>query len=211
MIKTKSRSIYSKIAFEIASKIASGEIGENSHFTKRSLTGLQYEVSHETVRRALGLLSLLGILETQSNVGYIVKSQKKAAEYIEQYQSCLDIQNLKQTLKGLVDRRDLLNVEIAEITKQLLVMTESFQNSNRFGNYEFEIQEGAEIVGMSISGCNFRQKTGATIAAIRRGPDFIISPPPETVFEAGDIIVAVCDYRDIELIKDLTKANPNDV
>ena len=76
--------VYSQVAFDVASKIASGDIREGDRFTGRSLMGSQYGVSSETIRRAMLHLSDMGIISVQNNVGSTVLSQKRAKEYVAQ-------------------------------------------------------------------------------------------------------------------------------
>lgn len=57
--------VYSQVAFDIAAKIAVGELKEGDRFSGRSLMSSQYGVSPETIRRALGHLSYLGIVATK--------------------------------------------------------------------------------------------------------------------------------------------------
>lgn len=47
------------------------------------------------------------------------------------------------------------------------------------------------VVGKSIEDLAIRKKTGVTVVAISRKGQSIVSPPPEMVFEDGDLIVAV--------------------
>lgn len=47
------------------------------------------------------------------------------------------------------------------------------------------------VVGKSIEDLAIRKKTGVTVVAISRKGQSIISPPPETVFEEEDLIVAI--------------------
>ena len=47
------------------------------------------------------------------------------------------------------------------------------------------------VVGKSIEELAIRKKTGVTVVAISRKGQSIISPPPETVFEEEDLIVAI--------------------
>ena len=53
MRKGHGQPVYSKIAFDLAVKIASGELREGTKITGRSLMGTQYKASPETIRRAL--------------------------------------------------------------------------------------------------------------------------------------------------------------
>ena len=61
--------IYLQVAYDIAAKIATGVLAEQERFSGRSLMSSQYGVSPETIRRALRLLSDMGIIAVQENVG----------------------------------------------------------------------------------------------------------------------------------------------
>jgi TrkA domain protein len=54
------------------------------------------------------------------------------------------------------------------------------------------------MVGKSISELAIRKRTGATIIALSRKGESIISPPPETVFEEGDLIVVIGEREQIK-------------
>ncbi len=77
--------VYAQIAYDIAHKIATGEIKENERFSGRSLMSSRYAVSPETVRRALKILSDVGIIASQHPTGSVPLSQQRAAEYVEKH------------------------------------------------------------------------------------------------------------------------------
>ena len=54
------------------------------------------------------------------------------------------------------------------------------------------------MVGKSIEDLAIRKRTGVTIIAISRGGQSIISPPPEMVFEEGDLIVVIGEREQIK-------------
>lgn len=54
------------------------------------------------------------------------------------------------------------------------------------------------MVGKSIEDLAIRKRTGVTIIALSRKGRSIISPPPETVFEEGDLIVAIGEREQIK-------------
>ena len=54
------------------------------------------------------------------------------------------------------------------------------------------------VIGKSIENLEIRKKTGVTIIALSRKGQSIISPPPETVFEEGDLIVATGERAQIK-------------
>ncbi len=54
------------------------------------------------------------------------------------------------------------------------------------------------VIGKSIENLEIRKKTGVTVVAISRKGQSIVSPPPETVFEEGDLIVATGERAQIK-------------
>lgn len=72
--------VYEQVAFDIAAKIASGELKEGDRFFGRSLLSSQYGVSFETVRRTVGLLNDLGIVSIKNNIGSTVTSQNARSD-----------------------------------------------------------------------------------------------------------------------------------
>ena len=194
--------IYSQVAFDIASKIVSGEIKVGERFTGRSLMGSQYGVSAETIRRAMRLLGDMGIVSTQNNVGSTVLSQKRAVEYVEQYQAYSDLRALKVSLREMVAKRDQLNAEINQTFSRMMDLSERFRSSDRLRTYEFQVSEG-HMAGRSIGELQFRQKTSATIVAVRKGEEILLSPGPQTVLSAGDVLVVACELSQLEAVSRL--------
>ncbi|MDQ7038877.1 MAG: cation:proton antiporter regulatory subunit [Aquificota bacterium] len=55
-----------------------------------------------------------------------------------------------------------------------------------------KVQEGANISGKTIAESQIRKRTGASIVAIIRGEDMIVSPDPyKTTVQPGDVLVVV--------------------
>lgn len=194
--------VYSQVAFDVASKIASGDIREGDRFTGRSLMGSQYGVSSETIRRAMRHLSDMGIISVQNNVGSTVLSQKRAREYVEQYQEDKDLRALKAELREMLAQRDALNEKINATVQRIIDLGERFWRSDRMRTYEFRVSDGP-AAGQSIGGLQFRQRTGATIVAVRSGETVLLSPSPQTVLHSGDVLVVACELEQIEAVSDL--------
>lgn len=192
--------VYSQVAFDIAAKIASGELQEGDRFSGRSLMGSQYGVSSETIRRAIGHLSDLGIVSIRTNVGSTVLSQRRAMEYVERYQASRDLLVLKAKLRDMMAQRDQLNEEITQTFKQISDLWERFRASDRFRTYEFQVHPGSQAAGKSIGQLQFRQKTGATIVAIQKGDQVLLSPGPQTQLAHGDVLIVACELTQIELV-----------
>ena len=198
--------VYSQVAFDIAAKIASGELKEGDRFSGRSLMSSQYGVSPETIRRAIGHLSDLGIVSIKNNIGSTVISQKRAMEYVEQYQTNRDLLALKARLREMIARRDALNEEINQTFGQISDLWERFRSSDRLRTYEFPIQAGTAADGRTIGQLQFRQETGATIVAVHKSGELQLSPGPQTLLRAGDVLIVACEIQQIDQVSSLLGA-----
>lgn len=185
--------IYLQVAYDIAAKIASGALAEQERFSGRSLMSSQYAVSPETIRRALRLLSDMGIIEVRENVGSQVLSKQRAKEYVEHYEMGRDLLMLKNELNQLVTQHNQINERITYVVGQITDLSDRFRSSDGLRTYEFLVSKDSHIEGKSISGLDFRKRTGATIVAVRRGEEIMLSPTPETVLRENDLLVIACD------------------
>ena len=68
---------YLQIARDLAERIARGELPEGSRIYGRSVMASEYNVSPETIRRALRLLSDMKVVEVKPQSGAVVLSQQK--------------------------------------------------------------------------------------------------------------------------------------
>lgn len=190
--------IYLQVAYDIAAKIASGALAERERFSGRSLMSSQYGVSPETIRRALRLLSDMGIIEVQENVGSRVVSKQRAVEYVEHYERRRDLMTLKGELNQLMAQRRQLDERISDMVEQITDLSDRFKNSDSLRTYEFVVSGEAMIEGKSIGRLDFRKHTGATIVAVRRKDEILLSPTPQTVLKEQDLLVIACDVADVD-------------
>jgi len=54
-----------------------------------------------------------------------------------------------------------------------------------------EVDDGAELAGVSLETASVREETGASIIAIQRGAETIPNPAPDTRIRAGDTLVTL--------------------
>lgn len=203
MKHTQSPPIYLQVAYDIAAKIAAQELKEGQRFTGRSLMGSQYNVSPETIRRAMRLLSDVGIISIQQNVGSVVASRARALEYIERAKADTNLRALKHQLQSLIEQRDQLNGQINDTFERICNLEERFHHSDQFRTYEFTLEPGSPVAGASIGTLSFRQRTGATVIAVRRGDEMEISPGPQTALQVGDTLLVACNLTDISRVEEL--------
>ncbi len=76
---------YITIAADLADRIVRGEYQEGQKVFGRSTLAGKYNVSPETIRRALTLLQEVGIVEVAPGVGVVVKSSEVARKYLDDF------------------------------------------------------------------------------------------------------------------------------
>lgn len=199
--------VYSQIALDIAVRIARGDLKENTKISGRSKMASEYNVSPETIRRSFQLLQDMKIIEVLQSSGAIIKSRDNALKYIERNNIGNDFRNLKRELNSLLKERSNMDKRINEIVDQVIDYSERFRNIKPLYTLEFEIPKNSSILKKSITETNFWQNTGATIVAVKRLDDIILSPGPYFVFEPHDVIVVTGDMGISQRIQDLIKDN----
>ena len=185
--------VYSQIALDIALRITHGELAENTKIYGRSVMASEYGVSPETIRRALKLLEDMEIVETKHNSGSIIISAKNAKTYIERFGEQNDIRLMQKKLNNLLSKQEDLNDQISDIVDSIVRMNDKFSKTNPFQNHEIALPSNSSIIGRTLSDLNFWQETKATVIAIRRDNNIILSPGPYVLLEAEDTIIFIGD------------------
>lgn len=201
--------VYQQIALDIANKVLDGRypLGERLH-GRSSLAG-QYNVSPETIRRALYLLKDVGIVEIQHGIGAEVVSVEKAADYIARFQSISTFAEQKEQLLHLVGEQQRLEAKLQNALRDFIEGTEQYKYFNPYTPFEIRVQPQAALVGQTPSSCNFWQNTGATIIAIKREEELVLSPGPYIAFEPGDVVVVVGSEEAYRRAKELICGRPS--
>lgn len=181
---------YINIAIDIASRIVRGEYREGQKIFGRSTLAGKYNVSPETIRRALTLLQDTGIVTVSPGVGVVVKSRKEAEVFLAQSGQRQMLRDVQERLHYLLREKDKLNKEIEKLMNELLEYT--FKMAGRFQKIEeIKVNPNSPLVGKTLLEAEFRGKTGATVLAIYRAGEEIVSPCANTMIQAGDILIMV--------------------
>lgn len=179
---------YHKIALDIASKIANGELNEGDKIYASSSLAGRYAVSSETARRAIHILVDLGIVSTKKGTGITILSTDKALKYVEQNQSISTLVDLKKEMAESVARQkkelDFFNEKMMELVER----TENLRSENPFIPYQLVMEPHANHLEQPIGELPLWEYTQATIVAIRRDGNLIISPGPYESFKSQDTI-----------------------
>ncbi|MCL6612343.1 MAG: GntR family transcriptional regulator [Peptococcaceae bacterium] len=181
---------YVNIAIDISARIVRGEYREGQKIFGRSSLAGKYNVSPETIRRALMLLQDTGVVNVTPGVGVAVRSKRAAEAFLSQSGQRQVLRDLQERLHSLLRERDRLNAEIEKLMNDLLDYT--FKMAGRFQKIEeVKVTPCSPLVGKSLVEAEFRGKTGATVLAIYRDGEEIVSPSADTVIQAGDVLIMV--------------------
>ena len=189
---------YEKIALDIAYSIYNLEFNEGDKIRGRSTLSVKYNVSPETIRRAIKLLSDMGVVEVVEKSGIYIKSRRKAGEYIEKNQSRSNILNLKRDIEELFIQKQNIEKKIMKNIDQLIEYSLHLRNLESIRSFQIKLKRDNHLIGKTIRETQFWQKTGGTIVGIHRDGDLILSPGPDVEFQEDDSILFMGNDRDIE-------------
>jgi len=195
---------YITIAVDIATRIVRGEYRIGQKLFGRSTLAGKYNVSPETIRRALTLLQERGIVEVMPGVGVVVKSDRAAHEYLADYNQKKVLFDIQERLTELLKQREKLNYEIDRLTNQLLDYT--FKMAGRLQKLEeISVPANSPLLGKSLAEVGFRARTGATVLSIYRQGQEILSPEANTSLQAGDVLLVVGTNESAKMVQQLVE------
>ncbi len=192
--------LYQQIAIDIANRIVKREFVVGSKIHGRSTLAGQYNVSPETIRRAIVLLEDVLIVEVYQGSGILVKSRDEAFKYIEKFKNIDSIYQTKKDIFTLIQNKRKMEEDLEYKINKLMDHTERFKNSNPFAPIELEINGLCKFLNKTIAEGNFWQNTGATIIGIKREGNIILSPGPYALFVEGDNFIFIGDENAYERI-----------
>lgn len=182
---------YQKIALDIANAIYKGNIKEGQKLHGRSTLAGKYNVSPETIRRAIKLLEDVEVVESSRGSGITVLSKENAFVYINKFQNIESIGYHKKRIIALTNQKKEIDQQIMESIGKIIDYSGTLSNISPITPLEIEIPAGSKIIGESIEDVKFWQYTGSTIVGIKRKGEIILSPGPYATFEEEDILVVI--------------------
>lgn len=111
---------YITIAMDLAERVAHGDYIEGQKISGRSTLAGLYNVSPETIRRALSLLQESGVVRVVPGAGVFVNSVDATREYLAEFSQYKVIKEMQERLVQLVLERKNLNAHIEHLTTELL-------------------------------------------------------------------------------------------
>ncbi|MDX9917910.1 MAG: TrkA C-terminal domain-containing protein [Gudongella sp.] len=192
---------YEKIALDIANAIYKGAYEEGEKLYGRSTLAGTYNVSPETIRRAVKILEDVGVVESSKGSGITVLSKEKAFKYINRFKNIESVASFRMKLTDLIEKRQKLESEILTIIDRIIERSSTLSYTTAITPFELEITDNCRLTGKSIGEVNFWQNTGATIVGIRRANETILSPGPYATMEEGDVLLIIGEDEVVEAVK----------
>lgn len=189
-------SIYRSIALDIAQRIINGEF--SGKISGKNILAGHYNVSPETIRKAIALLKVKNVVSVSQGKDVTIISEENAYRFIEHYKSAASVYSLHQDVEMLLRQKRDIDAKLETLLIDIINYSDRLRNLTPYNPVEVEIQDDDYIAGRSIAEIQLWQHTGATIVAIRRGMEIIISPGPRAIIYSHDRIVIVGDRGVLE-------------
>ena len=183
---------YIKIAQDICGRILVGEYQEGMMLKGRSVLASFYNVSPETIRKAVNLLAKEKIVEIKRGVGIFVDSALHAQQFADKWKDKTLVQNKYANLLNLLEEKRQLDEEIDVAIKD---MRDSFtyQTKESVQLQEIMIPLDSWLDSKKIGDVYFYNYTEATIVAVvtKEEGRADTSPGPDYVLHGGDKLIFV--------------------
>ena len=185
---------YERIAIDIASRIAEGKINEGQKLSGRTQLSSEYRVSPETIRKAVALLSDMRVVRVKEKSGVTVVSADSARRYLELSRGRGSRRELYDRLQKYLYSYEEAGRKLRDVCRELIEAEQNpLPSEQSFPKFEVTVSEGSLRIGQTIGELRLWQATGATVIAIKRNKNMIISPGPYAELYAGDVIIFVGD------------------
>ena len=149
------QAVYKQIAIDIASKVVNGRYRPGQKIHGRSPLASQYNVSPETVRRAVFLLNQVGVLQVRQGAGITILSVENAEEFLSKSNERQSLDTIKNHIDRLMLEQKQLNSRLQENINILLDANDRFNYLNPLTPFELAIEEGCPLVGQTIASVHF--------------------------------------------------------
>ncbi len=195
-MKTKEQvSRYEEIAFLIAKRIVNGEFKESDKLSGRSLLSSEYNVSSETIRKAMQLLSNYDAVKVIERSGIYVYSKMNASYYIEYFNQHKANKHLISETFDLLEQTSKINHDLQKNIKKMIQVAE--QNNFPFNYFTFEIEDDSKWIGKSLASLNFYQHTNGMIIGIEEEGILNQVPSPDTLLKS-DMILFILGNEEVK-------------
>lgn len=177
---------YEEIAYLIAKRIIKGEFREGDKLRGRSILSSEYNVSSETIRKAMQLLSNYNVVEVKERSGIYVSEANHAKDYITYFELHKSNKNLIAETKELLDLSARLNHDLHKKFDKLIKTSET--STFPFTYFKLEVKETSSVINKSLSSLDFYNQTSGLIIGIEEDGLLNQIPDPNTIIKSFMIL-----------------------
>lgn len=182
---------YQSIALDIAKRIVNAEFLAGDKISGRTILASQYKVSPETIRKGIAILKEANVVAVSQGKEIVVLPPQQAYHFIEHHKEMDSAYSLKQELELLLKKKEETDRLFHQNVTKIMGYSDRLKNLTPYNPVEIEIQNNSMAVGRTLTDIRLWHNTGATIVAIRRNTEIIVSPGPNAVLQEKDRIVVV--------------------
>ena len=193
---------YQEIAIDIAHAVMMGEYHEGVKIHGRSTLAGRYNVSPETIRRAIAILQNVGVVRVNQGVGITITSKDMAERFIKSLDQKGEIKVFLEDLKGLMDVRRENDVKIESHLNKLQGYADRIMSRWMDGG-EIQIGKTSPAIGKTLKELQVRERTGTTIVAVVRDGFEQFSPEAAFVLRSDDVLLAAGSPKGQEKLQQL--------
>ena len=195
---------YQEIANAIAYSIVLGEYQEGDKIHGRSTLAGRFNVSPETIRRAIAILQSEDVVGVRQGIGITINSKKQAEKFLRTFNQKNEIQAFKEELKELIERRREIDRQIDSLLNKVTGYTDKL--ITRWNDVaEIEVQANSEAVGRTLRELKVREMTGATVVGVVRNGNENFSLGADYILSVGDILLVVSVEEGLNQVRSLLK------
>ncbi|QWB95164.1 GntR family transcriptional regulator [Mycoplasmatota bacterium] len=196
MEKEKVMPRYEIIAYKIAQKIHQGFFAEKSKLSGRTLLSSEFNVSSETIRKALVLLSNYNVVLVKEQSGVFVLSKENAKTFLETHEQKQKFKHIGLEIEELLQEQHSIQLEIQKKMRQLKQSNELFP----FEYFTIDLSEFEHISNETIASLDLYQKTGGLVIAYELNHKMYQIPNPNTLLNPHMIIYMMGNHSIKKLV-----------
>lgn len=194
---------YQKVAVGIAQRIVEGKYVVGEKLKSRSTIASNFNVSPETARKAINVLVDLDIMAVKQGSGAVVLSQKKAADFLEQFEASASAKELQKEIRDNIARQKREIEDLTGLVNTLISQTDTVHKKFPLDPFALKLVGASSNIGKNLSELNLWHQTGATVIAIEHEGQLLLSPGPYAVIEENDTLYFIGDELTLPRMKNL--------
>lgn len=193
---------YQEIALDIAHSVVMGEYREGERIHGRSTLAGRYNVSPETIRRAIAILQNSGVVMVNQGVGITVTSKSQAEKFLRSFDQKAEIQVFLEELKQFMEKRREIDQQIDSHLNKVLMYSDRMM-SRWMDVAEIEVSQNSEALGKTLAELKIRERTGLTVVAVVRSGNEQFSPGAGFILEGRDVLLVVGSEQGREKLQEI--------